>query len=216
MNRKLYLGLGVLIAVIICATFVFLTIRNQAEIRQMEADLEVAKKKVEKIDTKKHGQPITEAAKQPAFDTNENGHFHEDGTWHEGAHNTSVKENIADTNGNYTLPEDVFSEAYTEKLKTLVQICVDLHHLPEEILSERGYVKAWGGIYDARNDAQLILNSFFSTSDEMYLERYRELMKIIEPYTALFPRPQNTLPESVQRAKAMHPEMADRIDEIWR
>lgn len=50
----------------------------------------------------------------------------------------------------------------------------------------------------------------------MYKEKYRELGKIIEPFYALFPRPQNPLPESVQRAKAMHPEMADKIDEIWR
>lgn len=166
MNRKLYWGLGVLIAVLICATFVFLTIRNQAEIRQMEADLELTKKRIEDLNTRKHVQPITDAAKQSAFDTNENGHFHEDGTWHEGAHNTSVTENNADTNGKYTLPEDVFSEAYTEKLKTLVQICVDLYHLPKEIRSERGYDKAWGGIYDAINDTQLILNHFFSTNDE--------------------------------------------------
>ena len=66
MNRKLYWGLGILIAILICTMFVFLTLRNQAEIRQIEADLEVAKKKVEEFNAKNQGQPIAVVGPPPA------------------------------------------------------------------------------------------------------------------------------------------------------
>ena len=46
MNRKLYWALGVFILLIIGVTTVIL-IRNQAEMQQMEADLEIVKKEQE-------------------------------------------------------------------------------------------------------------------------------------------------------------------------
>ncbi len=65
MNKKLYWGLCVFILLIIGVTAVLL-IRNQAKIRQMEADLEVAKKKVEEQNTKKQEHPIAVNGQPPA------------------------------------------------------------------------------------------------------------------------------------------------------
>lgn len=215
MNRTIVRGLIILIALVGIAG-VFLLIGQKTDTESVKVYNEPSEEILQKIRDDLAAQKTKEAAKSlPAKENPEKGDLHADGTWHEGEHDTPVAENF-DSDEKYKLPDDVFSDAYTEKLKALVQTCVELYHLPQEIRTERGFDKAWGGIYDARNDAQNIINHFFSTYDETYAERYREIMKIIEPYNALVPRPNTPMPESLQRLKEITPEMADRIDEIWR
>ena len=159
---------------------------------------------------------ITETDKPPLSEKAETSHV----TVHDPAQETKVSHEtpieFAEDKEKYTLPDDVFSETYTEKLTSLVQTCVELYHLPKEIRKERGFDKAWIGMHNGRDDAQKIINHYYTTYDDTYLERYREIMRIVEPYKALVPRPKTPMPESVQRAKAMHPEMAETIDNLWR
>lgn len=215
MNKIIVRGLIILIA-LVGITGVFLLIGQKTDTEPEKVYNEPSEEVLQKIRDDLAAQKTQEAAKsQPAKETPEKGHLHADGTWHEGEHDTPVADDF-DSDEKYKLPDDVFSDAYTEKLKALVQTCVELYHLPQEIRTERGFDKAWGGIYDARIDALNIINRFYSTSDEIYLERYREIRSIIEPYRALVPRPNTPMPESLQKAKKMTPKMADRIDEIWR
>ena len=65
MNRKLKWGLGALIILTIVVAAVIL-IRDQAKLRQMEADLEAAKQKVEELNSKKQEQPIADNGPPPA------------------------------------------------------------------------------------------------------------------------------------------------------
>ena len=220
MNRKMVRGIIVLIA-LAGITGVFLLIKQNTDTEPKKVYNEPSDEVLQKVQEDLTAQ---EAAKpQPSEENSETGHRHPDGTWHEGAHDTPIAEN-ADSDKIYTLPEkyrlpdDVFSEAYTEKLKSLVQICVELYHLPKEERKARGYDEAWVGISNGRNDATLLLNRYYLTDmvDETYLERYREIMKIVEPFKALVPRPNTPMPESLQRAKTLTPEMFDKLDEIWR
>ena len=65
MNRKVKWGLGAFIILIIVVAAVIL-IRDQAKLRQMEADLEAAKQKVEELNSKKQEQPIADNGPPPA------------------------------------------------------------------------------------------------------------------------------------------------------
>lgn len=221
MNKKMVGGIIVLIALLGIAGF-FLLIGINTDTEPIKVYKAPSEEVWQKIRDDLAARKAQEAAKpQSTVEKTETGHRHPDGTWHEGAHDTPIAEN-ADSDKKYTLPEkyrlpdDVFSEAYTEKLKSLVQICVDLYHLPKEERKTHGYDEAWTGMHNGWNDALDLHNRYVSTSDETYFERYEEIMKIIEPYKALIPRPNTPMPESLQRAKALTPKMSDKIDEIWR
>ena len=221
MNKKLLGGIIVLV-VLIGIVGVFLLIGQNTDTEPKKVYNPPSKEVMQKIRDDLAARKAQEAATpQSQVAKTETGHRHADGTWHEGTHDTPVAEKVA-SDEKYTLPEkyrlpdDVFSEAYTEKLKSLVQICVELYHLPKEERKARGYDDAWVGMHNGWNDASDLINHYFLTYDETYSERYEEIMKIIEPFKALVPRPNTPMPESLQRAKALTPEMSDKIDEIWR
>ncbi len=214
MKKRMIWGLGVLMLLVIAG--VFLLVRQNTDTEPKKVYNPPSDEVLQKIRDDLAARRAQEAAKpQSPKENPETGHRHADGTWHEGTHDTPVTENAASA-AKYTLPDDVFSEAYTEKLTSLVQTCVELYHLPKEERKARGYDEAWVGISNARNDAHEIHNRYYETGDETYLERYREIMKIVEPFKALVPRPNAPMPESLQLLKEITPEMADKIDEIWR
>lgn len=87
------------------------------------------------------------------------------------------------------LPEDVFSEVYTERLKKLVQEYVQYHQAGDE----RSLIRGLNISVEIANSYVAIGNLFdFYTSDKTNnryaLERYEELNKLLEPYRALIPK----------------------------
>ncbi|MDE0484639.1 MAG: hypothetical protein OXI67_18840 [Candidatus Poribacteria bacterium] len=76
MNKKIYWGIVTLILLIIGA-FVFLIVKNQAEIRQLERETAAVQKQLQQ----QNAQQVPQG-EHPA-----EGHFHDDGTFHEGEHN---------------------------------------------------------------------------------------------------------------------------------
>ncbi len=87
MYKKLYWGLGVLMLLIIGA-FVFLIVRNQAEIQEMKREAAAVQKQLQQ----RNAQQVPQEAHSAP------GHFHEDGTFHEGAPEDPIEPNngIAD------------------------------------------------------------------------------------------------------------------------
>ncbi len=73
MSKKLYWGFATLILLIIGA-FVFLIVKNQAEIRQLERDAAAVQKQLQQQN----------AQQVPQGEHPTQGHFHDDGTFHEG------------------------------------------------------------------------------------------------------------------------------------
>ncbi len=74
MSKKLYWGFAPLILLIIGA-FVFLIVKNQAEIRQLEREAAAVQKQLQQQN----------AQQVPQGEPSAQGHFHDDGTFHEGA-----------------------------------------------------------------------------------------------------------------------------------
>ncbi len=74
MSKKLYWGLATLIFLLIVGAFVFLIVKNQAEIRQLERDAAAVQKQLQQQN----------AQQVPQGEHPTQGHFHDDGTFHEG------------------------------------------------------------------------------------------------------------------------------------
>lgn len=74
MRNKLYWGLGVLFILLIIGATVFVLVKDRSEMRQLEIELEALQKWKEDRET-----PEVSKEEHPAH-----GHFHEDGTFHEG------------------------------------------------------------------------------------------------------------------------------------
>ncbi len=82
MNKKLYGGLGVLLILIIGAT-VFLIVRDQAEIRQLEREAAEAQKQLQQHNAQKE---IAKGGQRDLDTSHPDFHVHEDGTPHIGTH----------------------------------------------------------------------------------------------------------------------------------
>ncbi len=82
MSKKLYWGLGVLILLIVGAT-VFLFVRSQAEIRQLEREAAEAQKQLQQHNAQKE---MAEGGQRDLDTSHPDFHVHEDGTPHIGTH----------------------------------------------------------------------------------------------------------------------------------
>lgn len=186
---------------------------------------------------------LRKPARRPEITTDppQDGHFREDGTWHTTPHTaaptdtakqperTEVRPITAETRGLAppipsteavnkilaVIPEDIFSEAYTEKLKENVQLCMRLFHQSPEIMVEQGVPSAVIAIHNAGADAGNLEMLSRETGIDFYREKAEELRKIVEPYKALFPKPAPRR-SVAERVKARFPEYADLIEEMER
>ncbi|RKU12712.1 hypothetical protein C6501_10540 [Candidatus Poribacteria bacterium] len=133
MNCKLYWGLAALLILIISAT-VFLVIRNQAEIRQLEREAAEAQKLLQQ-----RNAPQVPQGEHPPHP-----HFHEDGSFHEGAPEDPI---ATDPQVQYTAPEGAVTKPDFPK--------VDPNEDPVKAAYKRlEYIKnnpyAWGGVHSER------------------------------------------------------------------
>lgn len=81
MNNKFYWGIGVLFILLIIGATVFVLVKGRSEMRQLETELEALQKWKEDRET-----PEVSKEEHPAH-----GHFHEDGTFHEGVSSDPVQ-----------------------------------------------------------------------------------------------------------------------------
>lgn len=136
MNRKLLWGLAALMILIIGAT-VFLTVKNQAEIRQLEREAADAQKQLQQHNAQKE---MAEEGQQHLDPAHPDFHVHEDGTPHIGTHDEKPKVQ-------YTAPEGAVLKPDFPK--------VDPKADPVKAAYERlEYIKnnpyAWGGVHSPR------------------------------------------------------------------
>ena len=92
MNRKIYWGLAVLIVLLIGAT-VFVVIKDQAEMRQLEKEFAEAEKPVKVRD--KPSQPIADNRLPPPGKSFEGGGHWHDGEWHDAPHDTPTAPTVS-------------------------------------------------------------------------------------------------------------------------
>lgn len=85
MNNKFYWGIGVLFILLIIGATVFVLVKDRPGMRQLEKELEVLQKRME---DKKEDQSTPEDSQEEHPAT---GHFHEDGTFHEGVSSDPVQ-----------------------------------------------------------------------------------------------------------------------------
>ncbi|MYI94658.1 hypothetical protein F4083_10125, partial [Candidatus Poribacteria bacterium] len=85
MNNKFFWGIGVLFILLIVGATVFVLVKDRPGMRQLEKELEVLQKRME---DKKEDQSTPEDSQEEHPAT---GHFHEDGTFHEGVSSDPVQ-----------------------------------------------------------------------------------------------------------------------------
>ena len=134
MKHKLYWGGATLIFLLILGAFVFLTVKNQAEIRQLEREAAEA----QKLLLQRNAPQVPQGEHPP------HAHFHEDGTFHEGAPEDPI---ATDPQVQYTAPEGAVTKPDFPK--------VDPKADPVKAAYERlEYIKnnpyAWGGVHSER------------------------------------------------------------------
>lgn len=120
MSKKLYWGLGVLV-LLLCTAFVWMTIHNRAEIRQLKQD--AAKLAQEQPGTE---QPVADNRPPPPGKTFEGGGHWHNGEWHDAPHTVNSQEpNIQDTISN--LGDMLVNENYVP-IDDLTNHYVNLHY----------------------------------------------------------------------------------------
>ncbi len=213
MSKRMIWGLGVLMLLIV-TVFVFMTVRDRAEIRQLKKEAAEAEKLLEESTKQQEVQTPIDYTKPPPGKTFANGGHWHNGEWHDEPHTDTVEadvqhvsfepddtwrlypDNIWRKKGEQPipntvppelkLPEDVFSDAYTERVKELVQTYVEYKNvgdlrrfaLHNEISKVSNAMSKLSNIY--RSDVE---------NNRYARERRVELSKLLEPYQATILRP---------------------------
>ncbi len=139
MSKKLYWGFATLILLIIGA-FVFLIVKNQAEIRQLERETAAVQKQLQ---LQKQLQQQN-AQQVPQGEPPAQGHFHDDGTFHEGDPPEPIQ---TEQKVQYTAPKGAVLKPNFPK--------IDPKEDPVKAAYKRlEYIKnnpyAWGGVHSPR------------------------------------------------------------------
>lgn len=116
MNRKLYWGLAAFILLIIGGVFLF--VKDQAEIRQLEQEVAEANKQLQQHNAE-------QVRKMPQEQHPAQGHFHDDGTFHEGEHNPFDTPTWKTPTVN--MPENIKDPAVAAAWKRLEEISKNRH-----------------------------------------------------------------------------------------
>ena len=165
-------------------------------------------------------------AQVPEGDTSQGGHFHADGTWHEGPHerpaelpavqrpqpqSEAQRHAPVAVSQQRMLPEDILSPEYIAMVKKAVETAIATRGLD----TERGdalWADAYNLIIEARGDAQHFRRLFHETGDEMYLDKYDEIMALDEPYREM-PR-QSAKPKLSSEQLSQLRKAADEFDAL--
>ncbi len=134
-----------------------------------------------------HDPAVVDAGNQPSFETDDTWRLYPDNTWRkkgERAIPNTVPSELK-------LPEDVFSEAYTDRVKKLVQTYVKYRNSGDL----RSHA-LWEEIQEVKNAMWRLRNLYSSdkTNNRYALERVEELEKLLEPYNALIPKSNHPSP----------------------
>ena len=173
MSKKLYWGLATLIFLLIVGAFVFLIVKNQAEIRQLERDAAAVQKQLQQQNAQQvpQGEPPAQ------------GHFHDDSTFHEGDLPDPIQ---TEQKVQYTAPKGAVLKPNFPK--------IDPKEDPVKAAYKRlEYIKnnpyAWGGVHSERATeliAQLmpVTVPIDHNHGELVIEQIEELIDEGDPRTA--------------------------------
>lgn len=96
MNNKFYWGIGVLFVLLIIGATVFVLVKDQAAMRQLETELEALQKRKDEQNTTEVSKEDQKPAEVPKEEHPEHGHFHEDGTFHSGVSTDPIQPSSLD------------------------------------------------------------------------------------------------------------------------
>ena len=215
MKKQMYMGLGILIVLLGIATVFLLKDKDTEPIKVYNQPSEEVMQKIrDDLATQKAAKPLPQGEKQST------GHQHADGTWHDEPHKPIVvsvgnqqpsydpddtwrlyPDNIWRKKGEHAipntvpqelkLPEDIFSDSYTDGVKKLVQTYVEYRNTGDL----RSHALR-GEIHKVNNAMARLWNLYYSDEENNRYarERREELKKLLEPYKALIPKPTHPTP----------------------
>ena len=167
----------------------------------------------------------------PVGDTSQGGHFHADGTWHEGPHerpaelpavqrpqpqSEAQRHAPVAVSQQRMLPEDILSPEYIAMVKEAVQTSIALFDkVHEDDGIEATFVNARNLVTEARGDAHRFLQMYIddTLNNKAYLEKYERIIALDDPYgdfvDARYPKPKLNSEQLSQLRKA-----ADEFDAL--
>ena len=215
MSKKMFWGLGALIILLISAGgFIFWQLSEMQQLKEEAAAAEKILEEEKKPEVT--AETPTDFTKPPPGKTFEGGGHWHNGEWHDAPHTNTVEagaqhasfepddtwrlypDNVWRKKGeqpipntvplDMKLPEDVFSDAYTEGVKKLVQAYVEYRRAGNIIRS----LRIRGEIQEVRNVMSKLWNIYYSDKENNRYawERREELSKLLEPYLEAIPRPE--------------------------
>ena len=181
MNNKFYWGIGVLFILLIIGATVFVIVKDRAAMRQLEIELEALQERREDQNTpevSKEDQSTPEVSKE---EHPEHGHFHEDGTFHEGVSSEPIQPPSRD----YTPTQIQIPEGITDP--EVIKAWERLDYIANNIWE-------WGGKASARAleimaelpDPQKVAENVDHSCGEKEIELLDELSNLHDPRSVEF------------------------------